>query len=68
MVRFHRRDDGIDRPALEGVDGRGPCAVDVTKLGNACGHAERAPVLDPVLAGNQCLRSTRSIQSLPLNQ
>ena len=68
MVRFHGGDDGIDSLALEGVDGRGPGAVDMAKLGNAGGHAERAPVLDPVLAGNHCLRSNRSIQSLPLNQ
>ena len=46
VVRLHGGDDGIDRPALEGVDGRGPCAVDVAKLGIGGRHVEDAPVLD----------------------
>ena len=34
VIGLHRGDDVIDRPPLEGVYGRGPCAVDVAKLGD----------------------------------
>ena len=44
MVRLHRGDHGIHRPALERMHGRGPCPVDMAKLRISGGHIQHPPV------------------------
>ena len=44
MVRLHRGDHGIHRPALKRMHGRGPGAVDMAKLRIARCKIEHAPV------------------------
>ena len=46
MVRLHRGDHGIHRPALERMHGRGPCPVDMAKLRIAGGEVEHPPVAE----------------------
>ena len=45
VVRFHRRDHGVDRAALERMHGRCPGAVEMAQLRIARGQREPAPVL-----------------------